>query len=136
MKCVNSQAILKYGIRIALTQETKPKMKNSRPMMRMEMVVSFFVNELMSTGAVAVLFMKNHSRKKLILNIAMAKIFCCDQAASYLLLCLCNATASPFFSSAKERSKPACRALLPRSCSEGTVGRLLFLSSKRSYHTL
>jgi len=65
--------------------------------MRMEMVVSFFVNELMSTGAVAVLFMKNHSRKKLILNIAMAKIFCCDQAASYLLLCLCNATASLFF---------------------------------------
>jgi hypothetical protein len=33
-------------------------MKNSTPIMRMEIVVSFFVNERMSTEAVSVLLMK------------------------------------------------------------------------------
>ena len=58
MKCVNSQAILKYGIRMAFTHETKPKMKKRRPIINIEMIVSFFVNEPMSTEAVSVLLMK------------------------------------------------------------------------------
>ena len=39
------------------THETKPKMKKSRPMIKMEMMVSFFVRELTSTAAARVLLM-------------------------------------------------------------------------------
>jgi len=58
LKCVSSQAILKYGIRMAFTHETKPKMKNRRPIIKIEMMDSFFVNEPMSTEAASVLLMK------------------------------------------------------------------------------
>src|SRR6478735_8116496 len=43
---------------MAFTHETKLKMKKRRPMIRIEMVVSFFVNERMSTEAAGVLLMK------------------------------------------------------------------------------
>jgi hypothetical protein len=43
---------------MAFTHETKPKMKKRRPMIRMAMIVSFFVNEPMSTEAVSALLMK------------------------------------------------------------------------------
>ena len=45
---VSSQAILKYGIRIAFTHETKPKIKNSTPMMRIEIKESLLLKELTS----------------------------------------------------------------------------------------
>ncbi len=56
---------------MAFTQETKPKMKKRIPMIRIEMVVSFFVKERMSTEAASDLLME----KKLNLNIATAKRF-------------------------------------------------------------
>jgi hypothetical protein len=44
-------------IRMAFTHETKPKMKKRRPIIKMEMMVSFFVSELTSTAVVSVLLM-------------------------------------------------------------------------------
>src|SRR5678816_942242 len=44
-------------MRIAFTQETKPKMKKRRPIMRVEMTVSFFVSERISTEAACILLM-------------------------------------------------------------------------------
>ena len=52
---VSSQAILKYGIRIAFTHETKPKMKNSNPMMRIEIKESLLLKELTSIVVAIVL---------------------------------------------------------------------------------
>ena len=49
LKLVSSQAILKYGIRMAFTQETNPKMKNSKPIMMMETTESRLVREPTST---------------------------------------------------------------------------------------
>jgi len=37
---------LKYGIRIAFTHETKPKIKNNIPIMKIEITASRFVKEL------------------------------------------------------------------------------------------
>jgi hypothetical protein len=48
---VSSQAILKYGIRIAFTHDTKPKIKNNNPMIRIEIIESRLVRELTSTVA-------------------------------------------------------------------------------------
>jgi len=42
---------------MAFTHETKPKMKKRRPMIKIEMMVSFFVRELTSTAAARVLLM-------------------------------------------------------------------------------
>ena len=52
---VGSQAILKYGIRMAFTHETKPKIKNSSPMMRIEIKESLLVKELTSIVVAIVL---------------------------------------------------------------------------------
>ena len=45
---VSSHAILKYGIRIAFTHDTKPKIKKSNPMIRIEIKESRLVKELTS----------------------------------------------------------------------------------------
>jgi len=42
---------------MAFTHETKPKMKKRRPMIKIEMIVSFLVNEPISIEAVSVLLM-------------------------------------------------------------------------------
>lgn len=55
---MSSQAILKYGIRMALTQETKPNMKKRRPMMNIETTVSLRVKERTSMAAVSALLMQ------------------------------------------------------------------------------
>jgi hypothetical protein len=52
---VSSSAILKYGIKIAFTQETKPKIKNRRPIMRMEINVLRLVKEPASIVVAAML---------------------------------------------------------------------------------
>ena len=43
---------------MAFTHETKPKMKKRRPIIKIEMIVSFLVNELISTEGVSGLLMK------------------------------------------------------------------------------
>ena len=45
---------------MAFTHETKPKMKKSKPIIKIEMMVSFFVRELTSTAAARVLLMKGN----------------------------------------------------------------------------
>ena len=42
---------------MAFTHETKPKIKKRRPMIKIEMIVSFLVNEPISIDAVSVLLM-------------------------------------------------------------------------------
>src|SRR3546814_718044 len=55
-KLLNSQAILKYGIRIALIQLKKPNKKKSDPIIRIEIRVSLLLNESASTPAFVFIF--------------------------------------------------------------------------------
>ena len=52
---VSSHAILKYGIRIAFTHDTKPKIKKSSPMIRIEIKEALLVRELTSMAGDIVL---------------------------------------------------------------------------------